>query len=75
MKLLLVEDEQALNRSLTKLLKKQSFQVDSAYDGEEGLEFLAMSSYDLVILDVMMPRLDGFGYNGSNSVSRGTGSF
>ena len=40
MKLLLVEDEADLNRSLTKLLKKEHFSVDSAFDGEEALEFL-----------------------------------
>ena len=60
MKLLLVEDEADLNRGLTKLLKKEHFIVDSAFDGEEALEFLEMVDYDLIILDIMMPRMDGF---------------
>ena len=60
MKLLLVEDEADLNRGLTKLLKKEHFSVDSAFDGEEALEFLEMVDYDLIILDIMMPRMDGF---------------
>ena len=62
MKLLLVEDEADLNRSLTKLLKKEHFSVDSAFDGEEALEFLEMVDYDLIILDIMMPRMDGFAF-------------
>lgn len=62
MKLLLVEDEVDLNRSLTKLLKKEHFSVDSAFDGEEALEFLEMMDYDLIILDIMMPRMDGFAF-------------
>ncbi|WP_148881211.1 response regulator transcription factor [Streptococcus sp. Marseille-P7376] len=62
MKLLLVEDEVDLNRSLTKLLKKEHFSVDSAFDGEEALEFLEMMDYDLIILDIMMPHMDGFAF-------------
>ncbi|MBX9096962.1 response regulator transcription factor [Streptococcus gordonii] len=62
MKLLLVEDEVDLNRSLTKLLKKEHFSVDSAFDGEEALEFIEMMDYDLIILDIMMPRMDGFAF-------------
>ena len=61
MKLLVVEDEFDLNRTLTKLLKKQQYSVDSAFDGEEALDFLAVGEYDAVILDVMMPKLDGYG--------------
>ena len=60
MKLLLVEDEADLNRSLTKLLKKEHFSVNNAFDGEEALEFIEMMDYDLIILDIMMPRMDGF---------------
>ena len=60
MKLLLVEDERDLNASLTKLLKKQQYSVDVAFDGQEALDFLAVASYDLIILDIMMPHMDGF---------------
>ncbi|MBP2623815.1 response regulator transcription factor [Streptococcus oricebi] len=60
MKLLVIEDELDLNRSLTKLLKKEQFRVDSAFDGQEGLDLLEISDYDLIILDLMMPNMDGW---------------
>ena len=60
MKLLIVEDELDLNRSLVKLLKTQAYSVDAAFDGEEALDYLATSDYDALIVDVMMPRMDGF---------------
>lgn len=60
MKLLIVEDDFDLNRTLGKLLKTQKYSVDAAYNGEEALDFLAVSEYDLIILDVMMPKMDGF---------------
>lgn len=60
MKLLIVEDELDLNRSLVKLLKTQAYSVDAAFNGEEALDYLATSDYDALIVDVMMPRMDGF---------------
>lgn len=60
MKLLIVEDELDLNRSLVKLLKTQAYSVDAAFDGEEALDYLATTNYDALVVDVMMPRLDGF---------------
>ena len=60
MKILLVEDEKHLNNSITKLLKKNSFSVDSAFDGVEALDFINVCEYDVMVIDVMMPRLDGF---------------
>lgn len=60
MKLLIVEDDFDLNRTLCKLLKTQKYSLDAAYNGEEALDFLAVSDYDLIILDVMMPKMDGF---------------
>lgn len=60
MKLLLVEDERDLSRSLSKLLKKEAFAVDVAFNGQEALDFLAVADYDAMILDVMLPGLDGF---------------
>lgn len=62
MKILLVEDDQALSKSLTKLLKTQNYSIDTAFDGVEALEYAQAFDYDLIILDVMMPRLDGFGF-------------
>ena len=59
MKILLVEDTQQLNKALTTLLKRNSYVVDSACDGEEALLYLRDYEYDLVILDIMLPKVDG----------------
>ena len=59
-KILVVEDEKDLNNIITKHLKKNNFSVDSVFDGEEAIDFLEYGSYDLVILDVMMPKMNGY---------------
>jgi len=61
MRLLVCEDERNLNKLITKKLTAEGYSVDSCFDGMEALDFLSMASYDGLILDVMMPRLDGFG--------------
>ncbi len=60
MRILLAEDEKTLNKILTKKLTEEGYSVDSCPDGAEALEFLEYSEYDGAILDVMMPKLDGF---------------
>jgi DNA-binding response OmpR family regulator len=60
MKLLLVEDEEKLARSLGAALERSGHLVDVAGDGEAALDFAAVYTYDLVVLDVMLPRLDGY---------------
>ena len=60
MKILIVEDDQLLANSLKELLEGQNYQVDTVYDGEMGAEYALLGIYDLLILDVMMPKLDGF---------------
>ncbi|NWO19528.1 response regulator transcription factor [Leptotrichia sp. oral taxon 223] len=60
MKILLAEDEIDLNNIVTKYLKKNGYSVDSVFDGEETLDYLKYSEYDLVILDIMMPKVNGF---------------
>ena len=55
-----VEDEKLLADSLKTLLEKKGFQVECVYDGEAGAEYAELGVYDLLILDVMMPKLDGF---------------
>lgn len=60
MKILLAEDEVDLNNVVTRYLKKNGYSVDSVLDGEEALDYLEYSEYDLVILDIMMPKVDGF---------------
>lgn len=59
MRLLLAEDEKSLSRALTRILESSHYSVDAAYNGEEALDFLDVSSYDAVILDLMMPKADG----------------
>ena len=59
MRLLLAEDEKSLSRAVTAVLEKNNYSVDAVYDGQEALEYLETENYDGVILDVMMPRLDG----------------
>lgn len=59
LRLLLAEDERSLSRAVTTILEKNNYSVDAVYDGAEALDYLRSGSYDAVILDVMMPKLDG----------------
>ena len=59
MKILIAEDDPSLRRVLTALLEKNSYSVDAVGDGGEALEYLRIGSYDGVILDIMMPKMDG----------------
>lgn len=59
MRLLVVEDNRTLLKSLKKGLEEESFAVDSAEDGEEGLFLAESNEYDVIILDLMLPKLDG----------------
>lgn len=59
MKLLLVEDSIQLNKALSTVLKRNSYIVDSAFDGEEALLFLKQCTYDIIILDIMLPKING----------------
>ena len=58
-RILFAEDERSLSRAVTALLEKNNYSVDPVYDGEEALAYLDAGNYDAVILDIMMPRLDG----------------
>lgn len=60
MKILLVEDEKDLNQIIAKCLKKDGYSVDCAFCGKEALEFLDVAKYDAIVLDAMMPVMDGF---------------
>lgn len=59
MRILFAEDERSLSRAVTALLEKNNYSVDPVYDGEEALAYLEASNYDALILDIMMPKLDG----------------
>ncbi len=59
MRILIAEDERDMNRLIAKTLEKEGYGVDACLDGEAALDYLASAQYDAVILDVMMPKLDG----------------
>lgn len=59
MKLLLAEDTRDLNRAISFMLEHEKYEVDKAFDGEEALNYLRKDSYDGIILDIMMPKVDG----------------
>lgn len=61
MRILVAEDEQSLNRIITKRLEKEGYSVDSCFDGESALHYIDMGEFDAVILDIMIPKIDGFG--------------
>ena len=60
MRLLIVEDEKHLNKTLTERLTKSGYTVDSCFDGEDALYYIENTQYDGIILDVMMPKINGF---------------
>ena len=60
MRILVAEDEKALNRILVKQFTKLGYSVDSCFDGESVFDFLNGATYDAIVLDVMMPKKDGF---------------
>ncbi len=60
MRILLAEDERDLNRIITRKLIGDGYSVDSCFDGEEAIDILSYTEYDAVILDIMMPKADGF---------------
>ncbi len=59
MRLLLAEDEKSLSKAIITILQKNNYSADAVYDGKEALDYLASGNYDGVILDIMMPKLDG----------------
>ena len=60
MRILVADDERSLADVITKRLKKEGYAVDTVYDGSSALDYLEATAYDLAILDVMMPGMDGF---------------
>ncbi len=60
MRILVVEDEHRIAQAIKEGLEQETYAVDVAYDGEEGYNFASVEDYDLIIMDVMMPKMDGF---------------
>ena len=59
MRLLLAEDERSLSKALKAILEKNNYSVDAVYDGREALDYIETGNYDGIILDIMMPEIDG----------------
>ena len=70
MKILVVEDEIDLNNVIVKHLKKNGYSVDSAFNGEEAMDFTAVARYDLIVLDIMMPVMDGLTFLQKSRVAK-----
>lgn len=60
MRILLAEDEKSMSKALTVILTKNNYSVDAVFDGEDALSYIMTGDYDLAVLDVMMPKMDGF---------------
>ena len=60
MKILIIEDEKMLADSIKTMLESRGFQAEAVYDGETGADYAELGIYDLLILDVMMPKMDGY---------------
>lgn len=59
MRILLVEDEKALAKAMVKIFEKNNYSADAVYDGEDALAYLEAGNYDVAVLDIMMPKMDG----------------
>ena len=59
MRLLLAEDERSMSNALKAILTKNNYSVDAVYDGEEAASYALATDYDVVIMDIMMPKMNG----------------
>ena len=59
MRILLAEDEKSLAKALVKIFEKNHYSADAVYNGEDALDYLSAGNYDVAILDIMMPKMDG----------------
>lgn len=60
MKILIVEDDENLALAIAQILNEQKYQTEIAYNGEDGLDYALHDNYDSILLDIMLPKLDGF---------------
>lgn len=59
MKILIVEDEKNISNAVKRVLERSNYTVDCVYDGEEALDYVRLTKYDCVVLDIMIPKIDG----------------
>ena len=59
MRILLAEDERSLSRAIVKIFEKNNYSVDAVYNGKDALTYIELGNYDAVVLDIMMPEMDG----------------
>lgn len=59
MRILLAEDERLLSRAIIKIFKKNNYSADAVYNGKDALDYLESGNYDVLVLDIMMPVMDG----------------
>ena len=71
MKILIIEDEKLLADSIGTLLEKKGFEVEIVYDGETGKNYAQSGIYDLLILDVMIPGMNGYDFNADGKIRSG----
>ena len=60
MRILIVEDERRLAEALGQIMAEQRYQADVVFDGADGLDYALTGQYDAIVLDVMLPKVDGF---------------
>ena len=59
MRILLAEDEQTLAKAIVKIFEKNKYAADAVYNGEDALAYIGSGNYDVAVLDIMMPKMDG----------------
>lgn len=59
MRILLAEDEKALAKALVKIFESNNYSIDAVHDGQDALDYLEAGNYDVAVLDIMMPKVDG----------------
>ena len=60
MRILIVEDERHLADAISEIIKREKYLLDTVYDGEEGYAYASSGIYDCIILDIMLPKMNGF---------------
>ena len=62
MRVLVVEDETTLNKLITQRLKDEKYTVDSCYDGQEAMDYFSCAEYDVILLDILLPKMNGLDF-------------